>query len=45
MKPSEFKISLSVESNEETIAENDRNCYVADKCIVSKLSKDIDSKF
>ena len=34
IKPSEFKISLSVET-----AEIDRNCYVAEKRIISKLSK------
>ena len=39
MKPSELKNSISVESCDEKIAENDRNCYVAEKSIVSKLSK------
>ena len=39
MKPSELKISISVESYDEKTAENDRNCYVAEKRIVSKLSK------
>ena len=27
MKPSEFKISISVENYDEKNAENDRNCY------------------
>jgi len=36
MKPSEFKMSNSVESYEENTAEN---YYVAKNCIVSKLSK------
>ena len=31
MKPSEFKIFISVESYDEKIAENYRNCYVAEK--------------
>ena len=39
MKPSEFNISISVDSNDEKTAENYRNSYVAGKCIVSKLSK------
>ena len=39
MKPSELKISISVKSFDEKAAENYRNCYVADKPIVSKLSK------
>ena len=39
MKPSELKISISVESYDEITAENDRNCYVAEKPIVFKLSK------
>ena len=30
---------LSVESYDEKMAENNRNYYVAEKCIVSKLSK------
>ena len=38
MKPSEFKISISVESYDENTAENDRNCYVVEKRIVPKLS-------
>ena len=39
MKPSEFKISISVESYDEKTAENYRNCYVAEKHIAYKLSK------
>ena len=39
MKPSEFKISISVESYDEKTAENYRNCFVAEKHIVSKLLK------
>ena len=39
MKPSEFKIVLSVESYDENTAGNYRNCYVAEKHIVSILSK------
>jgi len=39
MKPSEFKISIAVESYDKKTAENYRNCYVAEKRIVSKLSK------
>ena len=39
MKPSEFKISISVESYDEKTAENYRNCYVTEKPIVCKLSK------
>jgi len=38
MKPSEFKIFLSVESYDEKSAQNDQNCYVAEKHIVSKES-------
>ena len=38
MRPSEFKISVSVESIDEKTAENYLN-YVAEKRIVSKLSK------
>ena len=38
MQQSEFNISISVESYDEKTAENDRNCYVAKKRIVSKLS-------
>ena len=39
MKPSEFKISISVESCDEKTAENYRNGYVAEKRTVSKLSE------
>ena len=39
MKPSEFKFSISVESYDEKTAENYRNCYVAEKCIASKILK------
>ena len=40
MKPSEFKIFISVESyNEKKYAKNYRNYYVVEKRIVSKLSK------
>ena len=39
MKSSEFKISMLVESYDEKTAENDRNYYVAERLIISKLSK------
>ena len=39
MKPSEFEIYISVESYGEKTTENDQNCYVAEKRIISKLSK------
>ena len=39
MKPSELKISISVESHDEKTVENYRNCYISEKRIVSKLSK------
>ena len=39
IKPSESKVSLSVESYHEKTAENDQYCYVAEKCIVFNLSK------
>ena len=39
LKPSEFKISISVESYDEKTTENDRYCYVAKKRIVFKLAK------
>ena len=39
MKPSEFKIFISVEIYDETTAVNYQNCYVAEERIVSKLSK------
>ena len=39
MKPSEFKISILVESYGEKTAKNYRNGYIAEKRIVSKLSE------
>ena len=39
MQTPEYKISISVESYDEKTAENYRNCYVAEKQIISKLSK------
>ena len=39
MKPSKLKIPISVESYDEKVAENYRNCYVAENSIASKLSK------
>ena len=36
MGSSDFKISISVESNDEQTAKNDRNCYVAEKRKISK---------
>ena len=39
VQQSEFKISISVGSYDEKTAENYRNCYVAEKPIVFKLSK------
>ena len=39
MKPSDFELSISIESYNEKNVENDRNCYVADKRIVSKSSE------
>ena len=44
MEPSEFKISISVESYDEKTAENDQNCYVAEKRSFQTF-KDIDPKF
>ena len=38
MKPSELKISVSVESYDEKTVENYQNCYVAEKRIISQLS-------
>ena len=35
MKSSESKISLSFKSYDRKSAENDQDCYVAEKCIVS----------
>ena len=37
MKPSEFKILISVEGYDEKTVENLRLCYVAEKRIVTKL--------
>ena len=37
MEKSDFKISLSVESYDEKTAENYRNCYDAEKHLISKL--------
>ena len=37
MKPSEFGISISVESYDEKTAGNYRNFYIAENCIISKL--------
>jgi len=37
MKLSDFKISISVENYDEKTAENYRNCYIAEKHIISKL--------
>ena len=39
MKTSKFKIVISVESYDDKTAEKYRNCYAAEKRIVSKLSK------
>ena len=39
MKPSELKISISVESYDEKNAENWQNCYLAEIHIVSEDSK------
>ena len=39
MKPSELNISISAESYDEKTAENYRNCYVAGKRIISKLTE------
>ena len=39
MKPSELKISISVENYIEKTAENYRNCYILKKSIISKQSK------
>ena len=38
IKPSEYKILISIESYDEKAAENYQNCYVAEKRTVSKLS-------
>ena len=39
MELSDFKMSISVESYDEKTDENYRNCYGAEKRIVSKQSK------
>jgi len=39
MKFPEFKILISIKSCDEKTAQNYQNCYVAEKHIVSKLSK------
>ena len=39
MKPSEFKISISVESYDEKTAKNDRDCYVAVKRSFQAINK------
>ena len=39
MKPSEFKIFISVESYDEKTSENYRNCYVVEKRFITKLWK------
>ena len=40
-KPSEVKISISVESYDKKTAEKYRTCYIAEKHIVSKLLSEI----
>ena len=45
MKPSEFKISILVDSYDEKTAENWKNLYIAEKRIVFKLSKISNPKF
>ena len=39
MKPSTFKVSFTVESDDKETAENHWNCYVVEERIVTKLSK------
>ena len=39
MEPSEFKISVSIESYDEKTDEKYLNCYVVENLIVFKLSK------
>ena len=39
IKPPEFNISVLVKSYDKKTPENYRNCYVAEKRIISKLSK------
>ena len=45
MKPSEFKIYLSFESNGEKTTEHYRNCYVAKKAHSFQTIKYIDPEF
>ena len=45
MKPSEFNFFISVESYDEETVESDRNCYVAEKRIVSKVLKTLIPNF
>ena len=45
MKQSELQISIRVKSYDEKTVENYRNCYIAEKCIVSNLSKKLISNF
>ena len=45
MKLSEFKFSISVETYDEKTAENDRNCYFADKAHSFQTITDISPKF
>ena len=45
MKPLEFTILISVESHDEKTAENYRNYYVVEKCIVSTLLKILNLDF
>ena len=45
MKPSEFKISIAVESYDEKTTEDFQNFYVAEKAHSFQTSKDIDPKF
>ena len=35
IKPSDFRISISVDSYDEKTVENTQICYVAEKCVVS----------
>ena len=44
MKPSELKISVSVESYNETTVENYPNCYIAENRSFQTV-KNIDTKF
>ena len=45
MKPSEFRFYFSAESYDEKTAKNYWNYYVAEKRIVSKLSKILNQNF